>query len=180
MAKEFNRSSYKELFETEWAVAVFLEQRKDELEDWKVILKEWIYKKDKDGWKDLADRVFSAYIRLKNADKDGRCKCVTCGKVLYWREIQNGHYRSRGCNKYRFSEINCHPQCYGCNVGKSGNYRNYHIYMVNRYGEELEERIWNDKESVKYKQGWYEDHIREWWKFVKWVLYWDKIKKKDE
>ncbi len=62
----------------------------------------------------------------------------------------------------------------------NGNYRNYHKFMVATYGEEVEERLWNDKESVKYKQGWYENSIREWWKFIKWVLYWGKIKKRDE
>jgi len=49
----------------------------------------------------------------------------------------------------------------------NGNYRNYHKFMVATYGEEVEERLWNDKESVKYKQGWYENSIREWWKFIK-------------
>ena len=167
------------LFETEWAVAVFLEQRKDKLEDWEFILRNFVGKK-KEGWKDLADTVFSVYIRLKNADKDGRCKCVTCGKVLHWREIQNGHYRSRLSNKYRFNEMNCHPQCKHCNLMLSWNYRNYHKYMVERYGEEIEEMLWNDKESVKYKQGWYENHIREWWMFIKERLYWWKIKIRDE
>lgn len=179
MAKEFNRSKYEKLFKTEWAVAVFLEQREGKIEDWEFILREWIYKND-NSWKDLADAVFSTYIRLKNADKDWRCKCVTCGKVLHWREIQNGHYRKRNCNKYRFDERNCHPQCKRCNVLLDGNYRDYHIYMVKTYWEELEEMLWNDKESVDYKQGWYENHIREWWMFIKERLYWGKIKKKDE
>lgn len=179
MQKEINWSSYAGLFETEWAVAVFLEQRKDSLDDWEFILRNFVYKK-KDNRKDLADNVFSVYIRLKNADKNGRCKCITCGKVLHWREIQNWHYRSRLCNKYRFDERNCHPQCKHCNVMLNGNYRNYHIYMVDTYGEEVESMLRNDKESIKYKQKWYEDSIMEWWKFIKWVLYWDKIKIRDE
>ena len=43
--------------------------------------------------------------------------------------------------------------------------------MVERYGEEVEEMLWNDKESVKYKQGWYEESIREWWMFIKERIY---------
>jgi hypothetical protein len=39
--------------------------------------------------------------------------------------------------------------------------------MVERYGEEVEEKLRNDKESVKYKQGWYEEHIRLWWEFIR-------------
>lgn len=180
MQKELNWRSYAKLFETDWAVAVFLEQRKDSLEDWEIIFRKFILNKKKDSWKDLADGVFSAYIRLKNADKDGRCKCVTCWRVLHWREIQNGHYRSRLSNKYRFDERNCHPQCKHCNLMLSGNYRNYHIYMVNTYWEEIESMLRNDKESIKYKQRWYEEKIMEWWLFIKSVLYWDKKEIKDE
>lgn len=178
MKKEFKWSKYKKLFKTEKAVAVFIEQRKDELEDWEFILKN--YHTPKKWWKDLADRMFSIYIRLKNMDKHWRCRCVTCGKVEHWKYMQNGHYRSRLCNKYRFDERNCHPQCKGCNMVNGWNYRNYHIYMVKRYGEEIEDMLWNDKEKVEHKQGWYEENIMEWWKFIKWVLYWSKIKSKDE
>jgi hypothetical protein len=41
MEKEFNRSKYEKLFKTEWAVAVFLEQRNDKLDGWEKILKNW-------------------------------------------------------------------------------------------------------------------------------------------
>lgn len=184
MKKQFKRKlnwlTYEKLFKTEWAVAVFLEQRKDNIEEWEFILKNYIYNKKKEDWKDLADRMFSIYIRLKNRDEHWRCKCVTCGSVMHWKDIQNWHYRSRGCNKYRFSEINCHPQCKGCNLMLSGNYRNYYLYMVDRYGEDVERKLRTDKESVKYNQWWYEEHIMERWRYIKWELYWGKTKKKDE
>ncbi|MBQ0112669.1 MAG: hypothetical protein KBT03_06035 [Bacteroidales bacterium] len=38
-------------------------------------------KKDKVNWRDVADSVFSVYVRLKNSYKDNGlryCKCVTC------------------------------------------------------------------------------------------------------
>lgn len=60
--------------------------------------------------------------------------CVTCGKQDEWRNLQNGHYYSRAKYPTRWNEDNCHPQCVGCNVFKSGNYTEYALYMINRYG----------------------------------------------
>lgn len=65
---------------------------------------------------DVADRIFSQYIRLKYARNDGMVQCVTCGKWLFRTEMQNGHYKKRSSYKYRFEIINCHPQCNTCNV----------------------------------------------------------------
>ena len=98
---------------------------------------------------EIADRVFSQYIRLMNARDDGMVQCVTCGKRLFRTEIQNGHYKKRSAYKYRFDPINCHPQCDQCNVFLNGNYRNYHIYMVNTYGEEIEKSIREDNTTKK-------------------------------
>ena len=98
---------------------------------------------------DYADRVFSEFIRLSNANEKGYCVCVTCGAVLYRTDIQNGHYKSRWSYKYRFDVRNCHPQCEHCNLRLSGNYRNYHIYMVNTYGEEVERSIREDNTTQK-------------------------------
>lgn len=180
MKKEIELNKYKKLFKTEGAIELFLEDNKQDMEDWNFILKNYIYNKNKDSWKDLADRIFSLYIRLKNADRHMRCKCVTCWKVEHYKYIQNGHYRTRGCNKYRFSEENCHPQCKYCNLTPPKwlwwNYRNYHIYMVNRYWEKREREIREDKEKVKYDQRWYEENIMKRWKFIKWVLYYSKNK----
>lgn len=81
------------------------------------------------------DRVFSTYIRQKNAI-DGFATCVTCGVSKRWQEQQNGHYMSRGHLPTRWSEDNCHVQCVGCNLFKKGNYTEYSLYMINTYGAE--------------------------------------------
>lgn len=98
---------------------------------------------------DFADRVFSEYVRLTHANKEGYVQCVTCGKRFHRTEIQNGHYKKRNRYKYRYDIINCHPQCYACNVRLEWNYRNYCIYMQNTYGVETESKIWNDQDLVK-------------------------------
>lgn len=39
--------------------------------------------------------------------------------------------------------------------------------MVAEYGEEIEEKLWNDKELVDYNQERYEEHILDWYEFIK-------------
>ncbi len=66
------------------------------------------------------DTYFSLYIRLVNSDQYGMVKCFTCDGVHHYKAIQNGHFQSRRFMSTRFSELNCAPQCYACNVGMSG------------------------------------------------------------
>lgn len=92
-------------------------------------------KKRKVDYKAKLDKVFSEYIRLKNANDIGFCRCVTCGKYFHWTKIQNGHYMSRRFMSTRYSEMNCHPQCVQCNVLQHGNIPQYRMYLVREYGE---------------------------------------------
>lgn len=57
---------------------------------------------------------------------------MTCGAVVFWKEIQCGHFIDRRHMATRFDPDNCHPQCVSCNVFKSGN-----IPMYERYLEQL-------------------------------------------
>lgn len=66
------------------------------------------------------DTVFSLFIRLENADKNGMVICFTCGTRHHYKAIHNGHFQSRRFMSTRFDPINCAPQCYACNVGMSG------------------------------------------------------------
>lgn len=95
----------------------------------------------KKNLKDSLDKVFSEYIRLKNANDMGFCRCVTCGKWYHWRKIQNGHYMSRRFMATRYSEMNCHPQCMPCNVMQHGNIPQYRMWLVEHYGEEAVSRL---------------------------------------
>lgn len=75
------------------------------------------------------DRVFSLYVRQSKPPV-----CVTCGKKDEWQNLQNGHYFSRGKYATRWDEMNCWPQCVGCNLFKSGNYTEYAFFMINTLG----------------------------------------------
>ena len=106
------------------------------------------------------DTLFSQYIRLSHADANGNCTCYTCGKVMPWKEIQNGHLFSRGRMATRYDSKNCRPQCVGCNVMQHGNYQEYFPRILDEIGhtalEVLEEQ---SKQTVKLNTVWYENMI---------------------
>lgn len=79
------------------------------------------------------DRVFSIYIRRRHGDD---ATCVTCGITKPWKQMQAGHFYTRGRYPTRWHEDNVHVQCYRCNVLLKGNYISYTKYMINRYGME--------------------------------------------
>lgn len=112
------------------------------------------------------DKVFSEYIRRKDA-KNEMAKCVTCGKIDHWENLQNGHYIPRGHLATRYREDNCHVQCVGCNVFKKGNYTAYSLYMLNKYGKEHLEELERQKHVItKYypyeeKIEYYQDKLKE-------------------
>jgi hypothetical protein len=81
------------------------------------------------------DTIFSIYIRLKYADEDLNVKCFTCDKVYHYKKIQNGHFYSRGILSLRWDEQNCRPQCYGCNIARSGNYIEYYKRLEKEIGK---------------------------------------------
>ena len=165
---------YTNIFKTKKALDYFLERYEQELEIRYAIFGEYIpraakYTKKK-VWKvnrrDLADRVFSDYVRLYYADDYWYVRCFTSWVRLLWNEAENWHYRSRDYLKYRFDITNCHPQCHRDNVILNWNYRNYHKNMVAEYWEEIEEKLWNDKELVDYNQARYEANILNRYTFI--------------
>ena len=52
--------------------------------------------RDRGYWKRQADKWFSEFIRLRDSDANGRVKCVTCSHTNHWRQLQNGHWITRG------------------------------------------------------------------------------------
>lgn len=95
------------------------------------------------------DAIFSRYIRLRDADKNGICSCITCGEKIHRKNIQNWHFITRGNYKYRRSVVNCWSQCMPCNIYKSGNYIAYTLAMIWKYWEWIVREMQEDKELVK-------------------------------
>jgi hypothetical protein len=102
--------------------------------------------KKKYGYKELEkklDKIFSEYIRLKESDEDGICRCVTCGNYHHYKDIHCGHFIGRSVKATRFNEKNCHPQCVKCNSYRSGEHHIYRKYLVYKYGNEEVEKLEN-------------------------------------
>jgi hypothetical protein len=90
--------------------------------------KKWGWKTDvmksKDDKKKLVatlDRWFSKFIRLRDSDQNGYCRCITCGRFASWKNMDAGHFISREKMATRYDEMNVHAQCQQCNRFKSGN-----------------------------------------------------------
>jgi len=82
-----------------------------------------------------ADKITSQYIRRKYADHAGNVKCITCGKVLPWKEAHCAHFIGRSAKSTRWLEENLHPACCSCNTyRKEFHMREYTVYMVDMYG----------------------------------------------
>lgn len=169
--KDYKKSfgKYEKLFKTKKALDFFCDRWHLSLDVWDTIFRIYCPKTGKKNksinWVDLADRVFSEYVRLFEADEHGICTCVTCGTRWPWYTMQCWHYRTRGHYLTRFDERNCHCQCMKCNVMLNGNYRNYHVWMLEHYDSEIEDWLRTNNDIADFDQWWYEDHVRQWYQF---------------
>ena len=77
------------------------------------------------------DKWFSLYIRLREASDTGAAICFTCGKMAYYKTLQNGHFQSRRFMATRFDEENCQVQCVACNM-----FRSYYKSLVEKLKKE--------------------------------------------
>jgi 5-methylcytosine-specific restriction endonuclease McrA len=90
--------------------------------------------------KKKADKVFSKYIRERDSE-GGFSECFTCGVQKPISQMQNGHFVSRAVNKLRYDELNCHAQCYSCNVMKHGDLYTYAKKLDEFHGDGTAEML---------------------------------------
>lgn len=100
------------------------------------------------------DRVFSIYVRTKDADSSGFVKCVTCPRVLRWFMMDCGHFRKRRHLKTRWMEMNCGPQCRDCNGPLQGNDKEFIKYLNHTYGKGTDLRL----TQLSHEETHYLDH----------------------
>lgn len=84
-----------------------------------------------------ADRTFSLYKRLGEADKNGMITCYICKSKVPFTEAQLMHYVKRDNKMLRYSEVNCHVGCATCNCTNDGNLEEYRKELVKEYGESV-------------------------------------------
>lgn len=97
------------------------------------------------------DEVYSLYIRQKYYDEFTEyVSCVTCGKTAHYKDgMQNGHYISRSHRSLRYDDLNCHVQCFRCNVKLKGNMPAYALFLIRTYGQGILEELEEKKSQTK-------------------------------
>lgn len=85
-------------------------------------------------WKKKAKATFQKWVRLRDSDEYGFCKCCTCGRTYHWKKINGGHFIPAEWLATCFIEHNCHSQCIYCNKGLQGNTDVYFVFMEKKYG----------------------------------------------
>jgi hypothetical protein len=108
------------------------------------------------GLVDDAAKLLQKLRRMQEADFDGNCTCVTCGKVDHWKNMDGGHYISRTWTRYKLESLclggefeNIWPQCKGCNRFDHRIHDDYAAFMRGQYGEEYMDTVSQRKRDTK-------------------------------
>jgi 5-methylcytosine-specific restriction endonuclease McrA len=115
------------------------------------------------------DDIFSEFIRLRDSDSNGICKCITCGSFDHWRSVDAGHFITRENMGTRWEEENVHAQCQGCNRFKSGKQYEHGLAVDKRHGAGTASKLlvkskgvcnWQDFE-IEAMAKYYRDQVKE-------------------
>lgn len=100
-----------------------------------------------------ADKWFSKYIRLRDCKRttgfSDSGACVSCGRVYPFEKLQCGHFVKRSCWALRYDERNSYAQCYGCNIAQNGNYREYTLRLIDRFGLEFVQTLQEESSKTR-------------------------------
>ncbi len=95
--------------------------------------------------------IFSQFIRIRDSDNEGMCKCFTCPRIAHWTHMDAGHGIPRQHKSTKFSETNNHAQCKHCNGFEGGKREVYKENMDKKYGEGTwDKMLIASKETTKY------------------------------
>lgn len=86
-------------------------------------------------------KVFSEYIRLRDADGDGVCKCFTCNFTADWKRFDAGHGIGRQHKATKFDERNVWAQCKRCNGFEGGKREVFKEEVNKRCGPQTWEKL---------------------------------------
>jgi len=110
-------------------------------------------------------KIFSLYIKLKYSTDGKTVRCFTCGADLDigTSNCQVGHCFTKTAYPYHyFNENNVRPQCYHCNISKSGDGPTFYRRLLDILGQEVMDDIFETKSTpTKRTVEWYEDKTEE-------------------
>lgn len=80
------------------------------------------------------DKVFSQYIRLRDAFPNGTFRCISCGRIKPFEQADAGHYHSRKHMSTRFDEENVSSECRACNRFSADHLIGYRENLIRKIG----------------------------------------------
>ena len=108
-------------------------------------------KKSKPDLVKKLDKVFSAYIRLRDVMPSGYFICISCGKVKHISQGDCGHFYSRKHMSTRFDEDNCHLECQGCNRADGDHLHGYTKNLIVKIGQTRVDLLeWKHRQTKQY------------------------------
>ena len=112
--------------------------------------------------KKKAWKLFSEWIRRKDADEGGTERCYTCEAPKFWRELHAGHAIPGRHNAVLLDPEIVRPQCPICNIWKGGMYHVFATKLIKENGMEWWEKKLNaSRLAVKYTRGDFETIIED-------------------
>jgi hypothetical protein len=113
-------------------------------------------------YKKKAWKAFSDYIRTRDSlattETREKCKCITCGRVVDYKDIQAGHAIAGRHNSILFDKELVNGQCKFCNGYGGGRYAEYSLWFISKYGlEKWKEKVELSREVIQYRKS---DYIR--------------------
>lgn len=85
---------------------------------------------------DKLDKIFSRYIRLRDAMPNGTFRCISCGQIKPIEHADCGHFHSRRHMSTRFDEDNCHSECKYCNRFSADHIIGYRENLIRKIGQQ--------------------------------------------
>ena len=115
------------------------------------------------------DRIFSEYIRLRDADSRGMCRCITCSNIFHWKEGDCGHFVQRDRIAVRWDSRNASAQCPRCNRFRGGEQYEHGRAIDRKYGAGTADtlRALGQVRGTKIDRFWLEHEIEEYKKKLK-------------
>lgn len=96
----------------------------------------------KKAWK-----LFSEWIRRKDATSGGLAICYSCDSYLPWQDAHAGHFFH---NKLDFDTRNVHVQDPKCNTYMHGNLAAYGVKLAQELGVDGMQQLRTDSNTIKY------------------------------
>ncbi len=108
------------------------------------------------------DRLFSLYIRLRNATPQGMINCFTCGSQKHYKKMHAGHFMSRKYLSTRWHEDNVQVQCPKCNLFGQGEQYTFGKLLDVRINEGTADKLEQlARSTTKIMRHEYEEMIQE-------------------